>query len=265
MTRIAIAGAAGRMGRNLVVACDEADGLRLTLALARPLSPSLGTDAGLLAGLAPNAVLIGDSLDAQQFDVLIDFTHPEATAGYVDFCLAHDKKIVIGTTGCNAALEQKLQQAGASIAIVYAPNMSVGVNLCLQLLKTAAAVLGDSVDIEIIEAHHRHKIDAPSGTALKMGQVIAETLGRNLDDCAVYGRQGQVGARDRNTIGFATIRAGDIVGEHRVLFADEGERIEITHKASSRMTFARGAMRATRWVAQQNPGLFSMQDVLALN
>jgi 4-hydroxy-tetrahydrodipicolinate reductase len=142
--------------------------------------------------------------------------------------------------------------------------MSVGVNLCLQLLQTAAAVLGDSVDIEIIEAHHRHKVDAPSGTALKMGQVIAETLGRNLDDCAVYGRQGQTGARDRNTIGFETIRAGDIVGEHTVLFADEGERIEITHKASSRMTFARGAMRATRWLAQQNSGLFSMQDVLAL-
>jgi 4-hydroxy-tetrahydrodipicolinate reductase len=265
MTRIAIAGAAGRMGRNLVIACDEADDLRLTQALERPLSPSLGTDAGLLAGLAPNAVLISDSLDAQQFDILIDFTHPEVTAGHVDYCLAQNKKMVIGTTGCDALLEQKMQQAGESIAIVYAANMSIGVNLCLQLLQTAAAVLGDSVDIEIIEAHHRHKVDAPSGTALKMGQVIAETLGRNLDDCAVYGRQGQTGARDRNTIGFATIRAGDIVGEHTVLFADEGERIEITHKASSRMTFARGAMRATRWVALQSPGLFSMQDVLALD
>ena len=172
--------------------------------------------------------------------------------------------MVIGTAGCDVALEQKLHRAGESIAIVYAPNMSIGVNLCLQLLKTAAAVLGDSVDIEIIEAHHRHKVDAPSGTALKMGQVIAETLGRNLDDCAVYGRQGQTGGRDRNTIGFETIRAGDIVGEHTVLFAAEGERLELTHKATSRMTFARGAIRATRWLAPQNKGLFSMQDVLAL-
>ena len=264
MTRIAIAGAAGRMGRTLILACDEANDMTLTQALERVQTPSLGSDSGILAGVEPNGVLISDTLDAQQFDVLIDFTHPDVTSVHVDFCNKHDKKMVIGTTGCDVALEQKLHRAGESIAIVYAPNMSIGVNLCLQLLKTAAAVLGDSVDIEIIEAHHRHKVDAPSGTALKMGQVIAETLGRNLDDCAVYGRQGQTGARDRNTIGFETIRAGDIVGEHTVLFADEGERIEITHKATSRMTFARGAIRATRWLAPQNKGLFSMQDVLAL-
>jgi len=262
MTRIAIAGAAGRMGRNLVIACSETDDLELTQALEREQSPSIGSDTGLLAGLAPNNVLIRDHLDATAFDILIDFTHPSATGNHVDFCVEHGKKMVIGTTGCDASLEQKMQQAGGSIALVYAPNMSVGVNLCLELLQTAAAVLGDSVDIEVIEAHHRHKVDAPSGTALKMGQVIAETLGRNLDECAVYGREGQTGARDRKTIGFESIRAGDIVGDHTVMFADEGERIEITHKASSRMTFARGAIRACRWIEQQPQGVFSMQDIL---
>jgi len=262
MTRIAIAGAAGRMGRNLVIACSETDDLELTQALEREQSPSIGSDTGLLAGLAPNNVMICDHLDAPAFDILIDFTHPSATTKHVDFCVEHSKKMVIGTTGCDAGLEQKMQTAGESIALVYAPNMSVGVNLCLELLQTAAAVLGDSVDIEVIEAHHRHKVDAPSGTALKMGQVIAETLGRNLDECAVYGREGQTGARDRKTIGFESIRAGDIVGDHTVMFADEGERIEITHKASSRMTFARGAIRACRWIEQQPQGIFSMQDIL---
>ena len=172
--------------------------------------------------------------------------------------------MVIGTTGCDEALEQKMQQAGESIALMFAHNMSVGVNLCLNLLKTAAAALGDSVDIEIIEAHHRHKVDAPSGTAIKMGRVIAEQLGRDLKECAVYGREGQTGARDRKTIGFETIRGGDIVGEHTVLFAAEGERIEITHKASSRMTFANGAIRACIWIDQKESGLFGMSDVLGL-
>lgn len=264
MTRIAIAGAAGRMGKNLVIACSETENMTLTQALEREQSPSLGTDCGLLAGLDPNDVLIASELDAGLFDILVDFTHPTATAHHVGFCTTHGKKMVIGTTGCDAALEQKLHEAGQKIAIVYAPNMSIGVNLCLKLLQTAAAVLGDSVDIEIIEAHHRHKVDAPSGTALKMGQVVAETLGRDLDDCAVYGREGQAGARDRQTIGFETIRAGDIVGEHTVLFAAEGERVEITHKASSRMTFAHGAMRACRWIEQRQSGLYSMQDVLDL-
>ncbi len=263
-TRIAIAGAAGRMGRNLVIACSETDDLELTQALEREQSPSIGSDTGLLAGLAPNKVLLGDHLDASAFDILIDFTHPSATTNHVDFCVEHGKKMVIGTTGCDQDLEQKMQAAGERIALVYAPNMSGGVNLCFKLLQTAAAVLGDSVDIEVIEAHHRHKVDAPSGTALKMGQVIAETLGRNLEDCAVYGREGQTGARDRKTIGFESIRAGDIVGEHTVMFADEGERIEITHKASSRMTFARGAIRACRWIEQQPRGLFSMQDILKI-
>jgi 4-hydroxy-tetrahydrodipicolinate reductase len=264
VTRIAIAGAAGRMGRNLVIACNEADDMELTQALEREQSPSLGVDTGLLAGLSPNQILISDYLDPQSFDILIDFTHPSATTEHLDFCVEHGRKMVIGTTGCDAELEQKIRDSGQKTAIVYAPNMSVGVNLCLKLLQTAAAVLGDSVDIEVIEAHHRHKVDAPSGTALKMGEVIASTLGRNLDDCAVYGRQGQTGARERKTIGFETIRAGDIVGEHTVLFADEGERIEITHKASSRMTFARGALRASRWIEQQSTGVYSMQDILGL-
>ena len=264
MTRIAIAGAAGRMGRNLVIACNQADDMELTQALEREQSPSLGVDTGLLAGISPNEILISDHLDPQSFDILIDFTHPDATTEHLDFCVEHNKKIVIGTTGCDAQLEQKIRDAGQKTAIVYAPNMSVGVNLCLKLLQTAAAVLGDSVDIEVIEAHHRHKVDAPSGTALKMGEVIASTLGRNLGDCAVYGRQGQTGARERKTIGFETIRAGDIVGEHTVLFADEGERIEITHKASSRMTFAQGALRASRWIEQQSTGVYSMQDILGL-
>jgi len=265
VTRIAIAGAAGRMGRNLIIACSESDDMELTQALERENSPSLGNDSGLLAGLGPNRVLISDQLDTQSFDILIDFTHPLATTEHVDFCVANNKKMVVGTTGCDAILEAKMADAGNKIAIMYAPNMSVGVNLCLNLLKTAATVLGDSVDIEVIEAHHRHKVDAPSGTALKMGQVVADALGRNLNECAVYSREGQTGARERKTIGFATVRAGDIVGEHTVLFADEGERIEITHKASSRMTFALGAMRACRWIQQQKNGLFSMEDVLNIN
>ena len=264
MNRIAIAGAAGRMGRNLVMACHQADGVELTQALERSDSPALGSDSGVLAGLSPNDVIVSDRLDPGQFDILIDFTHPSVTTGNVDYCVEHGKKMVIGTTGCDAELEQKLAEAGERIAIMYAPNMSVGVNLCLKLLQTAAKALGDSVDIEIIEAHHRHKVDAPSGTALKMGQVIADSLGRDLAQCAVYGREGQTGARDRHTIGFETIRGGDIVGEHTVLFAAEGERIEITHKASDRMTFAHGAVRACEWLGSRQPGLYGMPDVLGL-
>ncbi|MDH5356642.1 MAG: 4-hydroxy-tetrahydrodipicolinate reductase [Gammaproteobacteria bacterium] len=264
MTRIAITGAAGRMGRNLVMACAESEHATLTHALERADSPFIGNDAGVVAGIDAQAVLITDTIDARQFDVLIDFTHPTVTTKYIDYCLEHGRKMVIGTTGCDEELEQKIEKAGDSIAVMYAHNMSVGVNLCLKLLQTAAKALGDTVDIEIIEAHHRHKVDAPSGTAVKMGRVIAESLGRDLDDCAVYGREGQTGARDRKTIGFETIRAGDIVGEHTVLFAAEGERIEITHKASSRMTFANGAVRAACWVDQKESGYYGMSDVLDL-
>lgn len=264
VSRIAIAGAAGRMGRSLLIACHEADDLEVTQALERDDNPSLGNDAGVLAGLEPNGVIVKDSLDQNLFDILIDFTHPSATTEHLDFCQQHGRKMVIGTTGCDQALEHKIRKAGEDIAILHAPNMSVGVNLCLKLLQTAATVLGDNVDIEIIEAHHRHKVDAPSGTALKMGQVIAESLDRDLDEYSIFGREGQTGTRDRKTIGFATIRAGDIVGEHTVMFADEGERIEITHRASSRMNFARGALRASRWIAQQEKGFYSMQDVLGI-
>ncbi len=264
MVRIAIAGAAGRMGRNLVQACEDNPDTILTQAVEHKESPFIGNDAGLVAGIQQLSVAITDVPDAEKFDVLIDFTHPTVTTDYVDYCVTHGKKMVIGTTGCDEALEQKMQKAGESIAIMYAHNMSIGVNLCLNLLHTAAKTLGDSVDIEIIEAHHRHKVDAPSGTAVKMGRVIADALGRNLSDCAVYGREGQTGARDRKTIGFETIRGGDIVGEHTVLFAADGERIEITHKASSRMTFANGAIHASIWVNQKNPGLYGMSDVLSL-
>ena len=262
MTRVAIAGAAGRMGRNLVLACAASEEVKLTLALEKADNPLIGSDAGIVAGIEAQNVLISDTIETDLFDVIIDFTHPAVTEQYLDYCVKNHKKMVIGTTGCGDDLVKKLTLAGDSIAIMYAPNMSVGVNLCLQLLQTAAKVLGDSVDIEIIEAHHRHKVDAPSGTALKMGEVIANSLGRNLKDCAVYGREGQTGARERKTIGFETIRAGDIVGEHTVLFADDGERIEITHKASSRMTFAKGAVRACEWIHQKDRGLYGMQDVL---
>ena len=264
MIRVAITGAAGRMGKNLVIACADTEVTELGLAVEKEGSVTIGLDAGTLAGLSPLDVAISDTLDANLFDVLIDFTHPTVTTSNLDFCLKHEKKMVIGTTGCDEALVEKMRIAGQSIAIMYAPNMSVGVNLCLQLLQTAARVLGDSVDIEVIESHHRHKVDAPSGTALKMGEVIAESLGRDLKDCAVYSREGQTGARDRKSIGFQTIRAGDIVGEHTVLFADDGERIEITHKASNRMTFANGAIRACRWIAKKDKGLFGMPDVLGL-
>jgi len=264
VTRIAIVGVAGRMGRNLVQACAESEATTLTHAVEREDSPFIGQDAGLVAGIEAQSVDISDSLNAELFDVLIDFTHPTVTTHNIDYCVEHSRKMVIGTTGCDEVLEQKMEKAGESIAIMFAHNMSVGVNLCLKLLETAARALGDSVDIEIIEAHHRHKVDAPSGTAVKMGRVIAGTLGRDLKECAVYGREGQTGARDRQTIGFETIRGGDIVGEHTVLFAAEGERIEITHKASSRMTFANGAVRAAIWVNQQDSGLYNMSDVLGL-
>jgi 4-hydroxy-tetrahydrodipicolinate reductase len=198
------------------------------------------------------------------FDVLIDFTRPEVSATNLAICLKARKKMVIGTTGFSDEQKKAISDASADIAIVFAPNMSVGVNLCFKLLEVAARVMGDYTDIEVIEAHHRHKIDAPSGTALRMGEVVAEALGRDLNDCAVYGREGQTGERERKTIGFETIRAGDIVGEHTVMFADIGERVEITHKASSRLTFANGAVRAADWLMQHDHGLFDMQDVLGL-
>jgi 4-hydroxy-tetrahydrodipicolinate reductase len=266
MTRIGITGAAGRMGRALIEACHRGQGVQLVAALDRPGSPAIGTDAGELCGLGKLGVLISDDPGQAlaRVDVLVDFTRPEASLGYLDACRRAGKKMVIGTTGFDAAGKQRINAAAQQTAIVFAPNMSVGVNLCFKLLDMAARVLGDEVDVEIIEAHHRHKVDAPSGTALRMGEIVAAALGRDLTDTAVYGRQGVTGERSRQTIGFATLRGGDIVGDHTVLFAEEGERVEITHKASSRMTFAKGALRAAGWLAQKETGLFDMQDVLGL-
>ena len=267
MIKIAITGAAGRMGRVLIQAVTETEGFELGVALARAGSSMLGVDAGELAGVGKLNVPITDDLKmaTADFDVLIDFTRPDATLANLAICREAGKRIIIGTTGFDDAGKKQITDAGNDIGVVFAPNMSVGVNLTLKLLDIAARVMGDDVDIEIIEAHHRHKIDAPSGTAIKMGEVVADSLGRNLADCAVYGREGQTGARDRKTIGFETIRAGDIVGDHTVMFAGLGERVEITHKASSRMTFANGAVRAAQWLAAKEKGLFDMQDVLNLN
>lgn len=267
MMRVAIAGASGRMGLTLIRAVTQSPALSLTVAIDRADSPVMGKDAGEIAGAGTAGIKITDNLAAviEQFDVLIDFTRPDVTLGYLEICKQSGKKMVIGTTGFSDAQKAQINEAAEATAIMMAPNMSVGVNLSLKLLEMAAKVMGEYTDIEIIEAHHRHKVDAPSGTALRMGEVIAKTLQRDLKDCAVYGREGITGERDRKTIGFSTIRAGDIVGEHTVMFADEGERVEITHKASSRMTFANGAVRAAAWLADKPHGLYDMQDVLGLS
>ncbi|WP_116367471.1 4-hydroxy-tetrahydrodipicolinate reductase [Parahaliea mediterranea] len=264
--RIGITGVAGRMGRTLVEAVAAAEGVTLAAALERPDSSLIGADAGELAGLGKNGVAIRGELAEviSDIDVLIDFTIPDATLANAALCAEHGVGMVIGTTGFTAKQQQQIDAAAGKTAVCKASNFSTGVNLCFKLLDMAARVLGDEVDIEIIEAHHRHKIDAPSGTALSMGGVVANALGRDLAEVAVYGREGQTGARDRDTIGFATVRAGDVVGDHTVLFAAEGERIEITHKASSRMSFGRGAVRAAHWLAARQPGLYDMQDVLGL-
>jgi len=266
MIRIAIAGAAGRMGRALIEACHNADGMNVAAAIEFPGSSLLGADAGELAGIGNLGVSLVDDLSkvADDFDVLIDFTRPEVTVANLSFCANAGKKIVIGTTGLTDEQKIVIDETAKRTGVLFAPNMSVGVNLCFKLLDLAARVMGDDVDIEIIEAHHRHKIDAPSGTALRMGEVVADVLGRDLKECAVYGREGRTGERDRQTIGFETIRAGDIVGEHTVMFADDGERVEITHKATSRMNFAKGAVRAAAYIMEKDSGLFDMQDVLGL-
>jgi 4-hydroxy-tetrahydrodipicolinate reductase len=264
--KVAVTGVAGRMGRALVEACTRSSQVSLTAAIQKSGSSMIGSDAGEMAGIGHLNVPIVDQLAAvlNDFDVLVDFTIPEATLNNVAVCREAGRKLVIGTTGFSGEQRQLIEAAAQDIAIVMAPNMSVGVNLCFKLLDIAARVLGDEVDIEIIEAHHRYKIDAPSGTALRMGEVVANALDRDLNHCAVYGRQGVAGERDSKTIGFETIRAGDIVGEHTVMFAGLGERVEITHKASSRMTFASGAVRAAEWINNHKQGLFDMQDVLGL-
>ena len=266
MLNIAVTGAAGRMGRALIAACDINADTQLAAAIERPGNTLVGSDAGDLAGLGPLNTPVTNDLEQviDTFDTLIDFTNPQSTLQNLEICRQHGKNIIIGTTGISDDGKQRIRDAANAIGIVFAPNMSVGVNLCLKLLDTAARILAEEFDVEVIEAHHRHKVDAPSGTAIRMGEVVAHALDRDLSECAVYGREGITGARDRKTIGFETIRAGDIVGDHTVLFAGEGERIEITHKASSRMTFANGAVRAATWLEHQPAGLYDMQDVLGL-
>ncbi|HDR9767215.1 TPA: 4-hydroxy-tetrahydrodipicolinate reductase [Burkholderia cepacia ATCC 25416] len=263
--KIAIAGASGRMGRMLIEAVLNDSDAQLVGALDRADSPFLGQDAGAFLGKETGVRLTAD-LDAvfAQADYLIDFTRPEGTMAHIEAALRHDVKLVIGTTGFTAEQKAGLQAAAGKIGIVFAANMSVGVNVTLKLLEFAAKHFSHGYDIEIIEAHHRHKVDAPSGTALMMGEAVAGALGRSLDDCAVYGRHGVTGERDPSSIGFAAVRGGDIVGDHTVLFAGIGERIEITHKSSSRVSYAQGALRAVRFLSARGVGLFDMQDVLGL-
>ncbi|CUB04864.1 4-hydroxy-tetrahydrodipicolinate reductase [Marinomonas fungiae] len=264
--RIAVIGAAGRMGKTLIQAITDANGVELGAAIVEPTSSLVGVDAGEVAGVGKLGVsIVSDIKDCvADFDVLIDFTTPALSVANAAYCADNGKSIVIGTTGLNDEQKALLAEAGKKTSVVFAPNMSVGVNLTLKLLSLAAQILGDDYDVEVVEAHHRHKVDSPSGTALRMGEVVAEALGRDLKECAVYGREGQIGPRTQKEIGFETIRAGDVVGEHSVWFATEGERIEIVHKASSRMTFAKGAVRAAAWLKDQQAGLFDMQDVLNL-
>ena len=264
--RVAIAGAAGRMGRTLVQAVGASEGMSVAGAVDREDHPLVGADAGTVAGIGGIGVPIEGSPERALAgcDVCIDFTLPGPTADHAAACRSHRRAMVIGTTGLAPGQLAVLDDAAGDIPIVHAPNMSVGVNLCFKLLDIAARALGDSVDVEIIEAHHRNKVDAPSGTAVRMGEIVAAALGRDLSECAVYGREGHTGARARRTIGFETVRAGDIVGEHTVMFAGDGERIELTHRAASRANFASGAVRAARWVVRQPPGLYDMQDVLGL-
>jgi 4-hydroxy-tetrahydrodipicolinate reductase len=264
VTRVAVAGAAGRMGRALVEALDGHPEARLAVALEMPGSPAVGQDAGLAVGCR-TGVSICTELDALAgADVLIDFTRPEGTLAHLAVCRRYGVRAVIGTTGFDAAGRHLVEQSASVLPIVMSPNFSVGINLLLQLLDTAARALGDNYDVEVIEAHHRYKVDAPSGTALRLGEVVAHALGRDLGDCAVYGREGITGERDARTIGFATVRGGDVVGDHTVLFAGTGERIELTHKASSRGTFAVGALRAACWLMDRPAGAYDMRDVLGL-
>ena len=263
--RIAVAGASGRMGQMLIQALLAAPDCRLSGALDQAQSPAIGLDASAFLGQDSGVAITADlQLGLAQAEVLIDFTRPEGTLAHLQVCCALGVGLVIGTTGFNEAQKAEIADAARHIPIVMAPNMSVGVNVTLKLLETAARALATGYDIEIIEAHHRHKVDAPSGTALKMGEVIAAALGRDLKDCAVYDRQGLSGEREPACIGFSSSRGGDIVGDHTVLFAGTGERIEITHRSSSRSTYAQGSLRAARFLRQHRAGLFDMADVLQL-
>ncbi|MDO6694419.1 4-hydroxy-tetrahydrodipicolinate reductase [Aliiglaciecola sp. 3_MG-2023] len=267
MTGIGILGANGRMGRVLIEAAHLDSDINLVAAAVREGSQWIGMDAGELAGISKQNLKITASLEPNttQIDAVIDFTLPDVIEQNLAWCVANKKAIVIGTTGLNDKQKESLERAATSIPIVFAANYSVGVNLMLNLVRQAAKTMGDTADIEILEAHHRFKKDAPSGTAMAIGEAIADEVGRDLNQCAVYGREGDTGERKHETIGFATVRAGDVVGEHTALFADIGERLEITHKASSRLTFAKGAVTAAKWLVGKPAGLYSMQDVLELN
>ena len=264
--RIAVAGASGRMGQMLIEAIGGADDSELAGALDVATSPGIGQDASAFLGRHSGVTITADlRVGLANAQVLIDFTRPEGTLNHLAVCREFGVKAVIGTTGFSDAQKARIAGHAEHIGIVMAPNMSVGVNVVLKLLDMAARALNTGYDIEIIEAHHRHKVDAPSGTALKMGEVVAAALGRDLKDCAVYGREGMTGERDPSTIGFATVRGGDIVGDHTVMFAGTGERIEITHRSSSRATYAQGSLRAARFLAGRTHGLFGMNDVLGID
>ena len=262
---LAVAGAGGRMGRALIEAIVSSADLRLAGALEVAGSPCLGRDAGELAGSACGVPVVADIAKAvAAADCLIDFTQPAGTLAHLQACVEAGKRMVIGTTGFSSEELERIRQASKKIPIVFAPNMAIGVNAVFKLAGEAAGILGDAYDVEIIEAHHRHKVDAPSGTALRLGEVVAGVLGRDFPACAVHGRRGVTGERDARSIGFHAIRGGDIVGEHTVLFAGPGERVEITVRSGSRATYAQGALRACRYLAGRQPGLYDMQDVLGL-
>ncbi len=265
LMKIAVAGASGRMGHMLIEAITASDDATLAGALDIAAAPGIGNDASQFLGI-PSGVLVESDFakGLSNAEYLIDFTRPEGTLAHLKYCAQHGIKMIIGTTGFDDAGKAVIAEAAKKTAIVFAPNMSVGVNVTMKLLEMAAKSFSTGYDIEIIEAHHRHKIDAPSGTALKMGEVIAEAIGRDLKECAVYAREGITGERDPSSIGFATIRGGDIVGDHTVLFAGIGERIEITHKSASRVTYAHGSLRAARFLSNKTNGLYDMQDVLGL-
>ena len=267
MVRIAIAGAAGRMGRNLVKATHHNPLAQVGAASERSESSLIGVDVGELCSEGNFKIALVDDLAKKidDFDVIIDFTAPQSTLANIELCKKHAKKIVIGTTGFSEQDKAVIDEASKQISIVMAPNYSVGVNLVFKLLEKAAKVMGDYCDVEIVEAHHRHKVDAPSGTAIGMGEAIAGAMGNELSDVAVYAREGITGERTKDEIGFATIRAGDIIGEHTAMFADIGERVEITHKATDRMTFANGAVKAAVWLDNKSSGFYTMTDVLGLN
>lgn len=267
MVRIAIAGAAGRMGRNLVKAAHQNSGASVGAGSERPESSLVGVDVGELCGEGRFDVALVDDLSKaiEEFDVIVDFTAPVSTLANIELCKRHGKKLIIGTTGFSEEEKQVIDAASKEMPIVMAPNYSVGVNLVFKLLEKAAKVMGDYCDVEIVEAHHRHKVDAPSGTAIGMGEAIAGAMGNDLNDVAVWSREGITGERTKDEIGFATIRAGDIIGEHTAMFADIGERVEITHKATDRMTFANGAIKAAVWLNDKPAGFYTMTDVLGLN